>query len=67
MRHKFKILYPQDHPDEAKRGKRYKPPKDHLVVMNGGGVFFLVDRCDFYTTITKLSDTLPKYDVEWTQ
>ena len=65
MRQKFRILYPKDHPEEDKRGTRYKPPEIHMVVMNGGGCFFLVGMEAYYPSVQKLSDVLPKYDVVW--
>ena len=65
MRKKFKIMHPDDHPDETKRGKPYKPPAKYMVVMNGGGVFFLFNGEPYYPSIRKLSDVLPKYDVIW--
>jgi hypothetical protein len=64
MRTKYKIYYPKNHPDTSLAGTRYKPGKGKMVVMNEGGVFFLVEGLgDWYTYITKLSDVLPKYDV----
>lgn len=65
MRKKFKIMYPQDHPDEEKRGKAYNPPEESMVVMSGGGVFFLYHNEAYYPSIGKLSNTLEKYDVVW--
>ena len=65
MRSKFKVLYPQDHTEEDKRGKPYHPPAGCMVVMNGGGVFFLYNSEPYYPSIKKLSDVLPKYDIVW--
>lgn len=62
---KFKIMHPDDHPDANMRGKPYHPPQKHMVVMNGGGVFFLVGVEDYYPSVTKLSKVLFKYDVVW--
>lgn len=66
MKKKFKIMYPDDtfYPEE-KRGKPYKPEAKHMVVMNGQGVFFLYSGEEYYPSIRKLSDVLPKYDVVW--
>ena len=65
MKSKFKIMYPQDYYDVEKRGKPYKPPTNKMVVMNGGGVFFLYTGEEYYPYIQKLSEVLPKYDVIW--
>lgn len=65
MKKKFKTIYPSDHWETEKRGKPYQPPAKSFVVMNGGGVFFLVSNEDYYPSITKLSDVLGKYDVVW--
>ena len=65
MRKKFKILYPVDHPEKEKRGQCYKPPKDCMLVMNNEGIFFLYNNSDYYPSINKLSNVLPKYDVVW--
>jgi len=65
MRKKFKIMYPDDHVDESKRGQPYKPPVNCMVVMNGSGVFFLFKGEQYYPSIRLLSDILPKYDVVW--
>ena len=65
MKKKFKIMYPDDYYLDEKRGKPYKPPSACMVVMNGGGVFFLYDGEQYYPSIKKLSDVLPKYDVVW--
>ena len=62
---KFKIMYPQDHHDESKRGQPFKPASKEMVVMNGGGVFFLFNGEDYYPSIRKLSSVLPRYDVVW--
>ena len=65
MRKKFKILYPHDHYDPNKRGQKYKPPEDEMLVMNSDGVFFLYSNETYYPSIRKLSDVLEKYDVVW--
>jgi len=36
-----------------------------MVVMNGGGVFFLYNGEEYYPSIKKLSTVLFKYDVVW--
>ena len=58
-------MYPNDYWDNDKQGKPYLPPKDCFVVMNGGGIFFLMNNTDYYPSITNLSDVLGKYDVVW--
>ena len=63
MRKKFKIYYPSDHPTHP--GEVYKPPSKRMICMNSSGVFFLYHDEDYYPTISKLSDVLPKYDVVW--
>ncbi len=67
MRKKFKIMYSQDHYEVEKRGKSYIPPAKGMVVMNNRGVFFLFIGEEYYPSIRKLSDILPKYDVVWTK
>jgi hypothetical protein len=63
---KFKILYPKDHFDPKKQGQPFKPESGSMIVMNNGGVFFLVSGIgDYYMGMSKLSDVLPKYDVVW--
>lgn len=62
---KFKIMYPSDYYEVDKRGKPYHPPAKHMIVMNNGGVFFLVSLEDYYPSITKLSSVLRKCDVVW--
>lgn len=64
-RQKFKIMYPSDHPEEDKQGTQYKPPSKSMIVMNSDGVFFVFSGGDYYPSIKKLSDVLPKYDVVW--
>jgi hypothetical protein len=64
-KHKFKIMYPQDHHDASKRGQPFKPASKEMVVMNGGGVFFLFNGEEYYPSIRKLSSVLSKYDVVW--
>ena len=62
---KFKIMYPQEHHDASKRGQPFKPASKEMVVMNGGGVFFLFNGEVYYPSIRKLSLVLPRYDVVW--
>ena len=62
MRRKFKIMYPYDHPDRNKCGKRYRCPEKTMLVMNTSGVVFQF--CQ-KTGLTLLSKILPKYDVVW--
>lgn len=63
MRKKFKIMYPQDHPDENKRGKPFLTKDKNMIVMNGKGIFFMFNGETYYPSIRPLSDVLPKYDV----
>lgn len=68
MKRKFKIMYPENHWDKDKAGKPYMPPAGCFVVMNGGGVFFLVDtgKETYCPSVRKLSDVLQfGYDVIW--
>lgn len=65
MKKKFKIMYSKDYHDVAKRGKPYLPQANCFVVMNGSGVFFLMDTSPYYPSIRKLSDVLGKFDVVW--
>lgn len=65
VRKKFKIMYPDDHHDVKKQGKPYMPPPKCMVVMNTSGIFFLYNGEQYYPSIKKLSDVLPKYDVIW--
>lgn len=65
MKKKFKIMYPKDYWEADKRGKPYLPPANCFVVMNGGGVFFLMNNKPYYPSIQKLSDVLGSYDVMW--
>ena len=48
MRQKFKIMYPSDYHEVDKRGQPYRPPTKCMVVMNGGGVFFLYNGEEYY-------------------
>lgn len=65
-RRKFKIMYPKDYWDSDKAGKPYHPESGSMVVMNNGGVFFIIEGVNsYYRCIRKLSDILPKYDVVW--
>ncbi len=65
MRKKFKILYPMDYHDESKRGQKYKPKPNEMLVMNNDGVFFIYSGETFYPSIVTLSYVLQKYDVIW--
>ena len=65
MRKKFKIMYPQDHEDEEKRGKPYKTLPMDMLVMNNSGIFFIYNNETYYPSIRKLSSVLPRYDVVW--
>lgn len=65
MRTTFSILYPADHPDKTKARTKYTPEKNAMVVMNSQGVFFIYYNYDYYPSIRKLSEVLPKYDVLW--
>lgn len=67
MKRKFKIRYPKHYGDPEKAGKKYRPPEKCMVVMSGGGVFFLYNGEPFYPSICRLSDVLPAYDVEWVE
>lgn len=64
-RKKFKIMYPQDHPDVAKQGKPYLVPAKHMIVMNTSGVFFQFCGEDYMQCISRLSDIIGNYDVVW--
>lgn len=64
-RMKFKIMYPSDYWDKEKAGKPYLPGPNKMVVMNGSGVFFLLDTETYYPSYKKLSTVLYKYDVVW--
>lgn len=59
-------MYPTDHPDESLAGQPYKAKGKDMVVMNGQGIFFLYSGEQYYPSIQKLSNVLPKYDVVWT-
>lgn len=65
MRKKFSIHYPQDHPDPLLRGTKYKPPKNHMIVMTTGGVFLTIEENEYYMLTEPLHKLLPKYDVVW--
>lgn len=67
-RKKFRIKYPEDHPNPKLRGKRFKgnSGKD-MIVMNGAGIFFMFNGETYYPGIQPLSNVLPKYDVEWVE
>ncbi len=65
-RKKFKIMYPKDHPLKELAGKPFIAPQGSMIVMNQGGVFFIIHGVnDYDQTIPKLTDTLYKYDVIW--
>lgn len=64
-RKKFKVMYPKDHPDKNLAGTRFKQKWNEMVVMNEAGVFFLYNGEQYYPSIKRLSDVLPKYDVVW--
>lgn len=65
MKKKFKIMYPANYWDSEKQGKPFLPESNSFVVMNGGGVFFLMNNEPYYPSIQKLSDVLGNYDVVW--
>ena len=66
MRNKFKIYYPEDHPDPEKAGKVFDPQGSYtMVVMNPDGIFYLYYTEYFRPTFKKLSTILPKYEVVW--
>ena len=65
MRKKFKIMHPKDYHDPSKAGQPYRPPSKSMVVMNNAGTFFLFNGEQYYPSIQKLSNVLPKYDVIW--
>jgi predicted RNA-binding protein with PUA-like domain len=65
MRKKFKIYHSKNNNDPLKAGKRFKPAKNEMVVMNSGGVFFVYNSECYYPSITKLSDKIGDYDVVW--
>lgn len=54
-----------DYHISEKRGQPYHAPDNCMVVMNGGGVFFLMNNEQYYPSIQKLSNVLHKYDVVW--
>lgn len=58
-------MYPMDYHISEKRGQPYHAPENCMVVMNGGGVFFLINNEQYYPSIQKLSNVLHKYDVVW--
>lgn len=65
MRKKFKIMYPEDHPDKELAGKPFKAKGKDMVVVNGQGIFFMFNGETYYPSIRPLSHVLPKYDVVW--
>tara|TARA_R110000851_G_scaffold167454_4_gene313096 strand:+ start:108 stop:311 length:204 start_codon:yes stop_codon:yes gene_type:complete len=66
MRKKFKIMIPADHSYVGgEKAKPYIAPAGHMIVMNTGGVIFVVNMDSYYMSIKKLSDVLPKYDIVW--
>lgn len=65
-RKKFKIMIPESHASTGyEKAKPYIAPAGHMIVMNTGGVVFLVDMDSYYMGIKKLSSVLPKYDIVW--
>ena len=58
-------MYPEDYHDPEKRGKRFKPDGNEMVVMNDNGIFFIYNGQDYYPFIRELSSELKKYDVVW--
>lgn len=65
-RKKFKIMYPKDYWDKSKAGKPFIAPPKTMIVMNQGGVFFLIkEPAGCSATMQKLSDVIYKYDVIW--
>ena len=65
MRKKFDIFYDTRNPDIKKAGTKFKPGERDMVVMNGQGVFFLVNAEEYYPSIRLLSDVIGRYKVEW--
>ena len=65
MRKKFTIFYDIHHHDIKKAGTKFKPAERDMVVMNGHGVFFLVNAEKYYPSIRLLSDVIGRYNVEW--
>jgi hypothetical protein len=60
---KFKVYYPEDHEDESLRGKRFKPKRDCMVVINEQGMVYHVDKSDYISHVLPLCMILPKYDI----
>jgi len=64
-RRKFEIYHSADNPDSEKAGKRYKPTKQDMLVMNNQGIFFVYSGEIYYPSISKLVDVIGNYDVKW--
>ena len=63
---RFTIYYPKDHPDPKLAGKRYKPPKGCMLVVNEDGKPFTISGLnDWYIGVQPLLKTLPKFDIVW--
>lgn len=59
MKNKFKII-------DISSGEKLKLGEGQMIVMNSGGVFFLVGGMDdYYMGIQRLSDVCLRYDVVW--
>jgi hypothetical protein len=65
MRRKFAVFYCPHNPDPNKAGKRYKPPRGKMLVMNAAGVFFEYDNGPYYPYIKPLVDVIGNFDVLW--
>ena len=61
---KFKIFHSEQHSDPNKAGKKFKPNKNQMIIMNSDGIFFLYTHCT-YPYIMKLSELIGNYDVIW--
>lgn len=64
---KFKILYPLDHMDASKAGKGYRLKDGCEVIMDGSGLFYIMNVSSFYPFVKPLLEVLPKFDVEWSE
>lgn len=65
MRRKFAVFYCPRNPDPNKAGKRYKPPRGKMLVMNAAGVFFEYDGGPYYPYAKPLVDVIGNFDVLW--
>lgn len=65
MRKKFDIYYPQNHHDQSKAGKKYKPSGNKVVVMTNKGIFLIVDSDGWYKSVNTLANEIGNYDVVW--